>query len=157
MPVLRRSGSTVVAINVGGALLPAGLSVYPVVHNGVWWQVAAGVLVVAAIVYRVAQPVNGLGIGVPALLPPLLAAAVARPVTSAGTAATAAVAYAAGSLGTLIGADLLHLRDVREVGASVACIGGAGTCDAPVDGPSSGRPGPPRGRRSLLGERPRRG
>jgi uncharacterized membrane protein len=41
----------------------------------------------------------------------------------------AALAYVSGSLGTLIGADLLNLDAVRELGAPVASIGGAGTFD----------------------------
>ena len=34
-----------------------------------------------------------------------------------------------GTLGTLIGADLLNLRRLRNLGAGVASIGGAGTFD----------------------------
>jgi uncharacterized membrane protein len=41
----------------------------------------------------------------------------------------AALAYVSGSLGTLIGADLLNLEAVRGRGAPVASIGGAGTFD----------------------------
>jgi uncharacterized membrane protein len=41
----------------------------------------------------------------------------------------AAVAYAGGSLGTLIGADLLNLGAVRGLGTPIASIGGAGTFD----------------------------
>lgn len=36
-------------------------------------------------------------------------------------------AYVSGSLGTLIGADLLNLDALRGLGAPVASIGGAGT------------------------------
>jgi len=39
------------------------------------------------------------------------------------------LAYIAGSLGTLIGADLTNLDKVRGLGAPVASIGGAGTFD----------------------------
>jgi uncharacterized membrane protein len=39
------------------------------------------------------------------------------------------LAYIAGSLGTLIGADLLNLGNVQGLGAPVASIGGAGTFD----------------------------
>jgi len=35
----------------------------------------------------------------------------------------------AGTLGTLIGADLLNLPRLRNLGAGVASIGGAGTFD----------------------------
>ena len=38
-------------------------------------------------------------------------------------------AYISGSLGTLIGADLLNLDKLQGLGAPVASIGGAGTFD----------------------------
>ena len=41
----------------------------------------------------------------------------------------APLAYIGGSLGTLIGADLLNLGNIRGLGAQVASIGGAGTSD----------------------------
>ena len=41
----------------------------------------------------------------------------------------APLAYIGGSLGTLIGADLLNLGNIRGLGAPVASIGGAGTFD----------------------------
>jgi len=39
------------------------------------------------------------------------------------------LAYIAGSLGTLVGADLLNLGKIRGLGAPVASIGGAGKFD----------------------------
>ncbi len=126
VPVLRRPTPTILAVNVGGAVIPAILSIYLMIRNDIYWQTAVGVLFVALLVRPAARPVPGLGIAVPALLPPLLAALIA--LTVAPTA-TAAVAYAAGSLGTLIGGDLLHLRRLNELGAGVASIGGAGTFD----------------------------
>jgi uncharacterized membrane protein len=39
------------------------------------------------------------------------------------------VAYVAGTIGTLVGADLLNLRRVQDLGAPVVSIGGAGTFD----------------------------
>jgi uncharacterized membrane protein len=39
------------------------------------------------------------------------------------------LAYISGSLGTLIGADLLNLNNIQGLGAPVASIGGAGTFD----------------------------
>jgi uncharacterized membrane protein len=41
----------------------------------------------------------------------------------------APLAYISGSLGTLIGADLLNLDKVQGLGAPIASIGGAGTFD----------------------------
>jgi uncharacterized membrane protein len=42
------------------------------------------------------------------------------------------LAFAAGVLGPLIGADLLHLREVNKISTGVASIGGAGTFDGIV-------------------------
>ena len=39
------------------------------------------------------------------------------------------IAYISGTLGTLIGGDLLNLKKIRSLGAPVASIGGAGTFD----------------------------
>jgi uncharacterized membrane protein len=46
---------------------------------------------------------------------------------------TAALAYIGGSVGTLIGADLLNLDKVQGLEAPVASIGGAGTTQAASD------------------------
>jgi uncharacterized membrane protein len=74
----------------------------------------------------VARPVPGLGIAVPALLPGVFAVLVAALLHPA---AIAGLAYAGGTLGALAGADLANLRKVRDLGAPVASIGGAGTFD----------------------------
>jgi uncharacterized membrane protein len=59
-------------------------------------------------------------------IPPLAAAAVAL-ILSWHRAPP--VAYVAGSIGTLIGADLWNLGRVAELGAPLVSIGGAGTFD----------------------------
>jgi len=126
VPVVRRQPATIVAVNLGGAVIPTGLSLYLLARDDIWWQAAIAVTFVAVLVHAIAQPVRGLGIAVPALVPPLLAAVAAVLVSST---APAAVAYIAGTLGTLIGADLLNLPRLRSLGAGVASIGGAGTFD----------------------------
>ncbi len=125
VPMLTRR-STTIAVNVGGALVPAALSGYLIAHDRIGWQALAAVIVVGALVHLVARPVPGLGIAVPALLPGVFAALVAvalHPVAVAG------LAYAGGTLGTLLGADLVNLPKVRRLGAPVVSIGGAGTFD----------------------------
>jgi len=126
IPIVRRQPATILAVNLGGAVIPAGLSLYLLAKDGVWWQAAAAVAFVAVVVHAFARPVPGLGIAVPALVPPVLAAGAGVLVS---TSTPAAVAYIAGTLGTLIGADLLNLPRLRELGAGVASIGGAGTFD----------------------------
>ncbi len=126
VPVVSRQPGTIVAVNLGGAVIPTGLSLYLLAKDGIWWQAASAVTFVAVLVHAFARPVRGLGIAVPALVPPLLAAGAGVPVSAT---APAAVAYIAGTLGTLIGADLLNLPRLRDLGAGVASIGGAGTFD----------------------------
>ena len=125
VPVLR-SRSTVVAVNLGGALVPTALSVYLIIHDRLGWRALAAVAIVGVLVHLVARPVPGLGIAVPALLPGLfavLAAFLFHP------AALAGLAYVAGTLGTLAGADLANMGKVRRLATPVASIGGAGTFD----------------------------
>ncbi|MGZ6589301.1 MAG: DUF1614 domain-containing protein [Solirubrobacteraceae bacterium] len=126
LPVVRRPMPTILAVNVGGAVIPTVVSALLLIKDGVWWPAAAAVTVVAVIVHLVARPVQGLGIAVPGLAPPLLAAGVSLLVAPR---MAAPVAYISGALGTLIGADLLNLHRVRLLGAGIASIGGAGTFD----------------------------
>jgi uncharacterized membrane protein len=73
-----------------------------------------------------ATPVPGVGIAVPIFVPPVATAIVAVLLAHRHAAP---LAYIGGSLGTLIGADLLNLGAVQGLGAPVASIGGAGTFD----------------------------
>ena len=71
-------------------------------------------------------PVPGLGIAVPVFMPALVTAVIALLLSRKDAPP---LAYIAGGLGTLIGADLTNLDKVRGLGAPVASIGGAGTFD----------------------------
>ncbi len=126
VPLARQPGRTLLAVNVGGGVIPVGVSTWILAHDAHWPAALAATAVVAALTNRLARPVKNLGIAVPALAPPLAAAAAA--LVFAGTAAAPA-AFVAGTLGTLIGADLLNLHKLSDIGAAVASIGGAGTFD----------------------------
>ncbi len=126
VPFVRDWPGTVVAVNVGGAVIPALLSLYLYLKNRLYFRGLAGVAVVAFVVHLIAHPVPGLGIVVPTLLPSLIATPVAL-ILSPRHAPP--LAYIVGSLGTLIGADLLNLGKIQGLGAPVASIGGAGTFD----------------------------
>jgi uncharacterized membrane protein len=84
------------------------------------------IAIVAAVMHRLARPVEGLGIAVPLLIPPLCAALTALILTPEQAPLTA---YVSGTMGTLIGADLLNLHRLTGLRAPVASIGGAGTFD----------------------------
>jgi uncharacterized membrane protein len=117
---------TIVAANVGGAIIPALMSLYLLIRFGFWGRGAIAVAGVTILCHILATPVPGLGIALPAFAPGIAAGA-AGLLLSRRLAAP--IAYVSGSLGTLIGADLLNLGQLQTLGASVASIGGAGTFD----------------------------
>lgn len=57
----------------------------------------------------------------------LIAAAAALILAPSGC--TASVAYVAGTMGTLIGADLLNWKEIQNLGGQMVSIGGAGIFD----------------------------
>jgi uncharacterized membrane protein len=126
IPVVQEWPGTIIAVNLGGAVIPTILSLYLMVKNNLYVRAALAVAAVAAVTHWLAQPVRGVGISVPTFGPPIVAAVVAIVL---GWRRAAPLAYIAGSLGTLIGADLLNLGKVEGLGAPVASIGGAGTFD----------------------------
>lgn len=126
VPSIRHHNTTVIAVNVGGALIPAVLSIYLTVKFGLYFPALLGVFVVSLLSYRLAVPIKGVGIGIPVFIPPVLAALCGL-LLSPDHAPV--VAYVSGSLGTLIGADILNLKHISRLEAPVASIGGAGTFD----------------------------
>ena len=126
IPVIREWPATVIAINVGGAVIPILISIYLMQRNRLFGLSLIGVAVVAAICHILAYPVPGLGIAEPIIVPPLATAIVALALSRRHAAP---LAYICGSLGTLIGADLLNLGKIQGLGAPIASIGGAGTFD----------------------------
>ncbi|MGZ4907997.1 MAG: DUF1614 domain-containing protein [Halobacteriota archaeon] len=125
------SRKTVVAVNVGGALIPIAVSLY------LLWRfpetigfAVLGVTLVAIVSRLIARPVRGVGIVSPGLVAPVVAAIFALVMsTQVSSVNVFTLAYVSGVLGTLIGADLANLNAIKGLGAPVASIGGAGTFD----------------------------
>ena len=132
MPWLQRTtqpfrGRTVVAINAGGAIIPAAFSVYLLATQALpLGAVALAVAGQSAVCYVFSRPVPGMGIAMPILVAPITAAVLA---VMLGGEQSAPLAYIAGTLGVLIGADLMRINAIRGLGVPVASIGGAGTFD----------------------------
>ena len=120
------SPGTILAVNVGGAVIPAVMSTYLVLRYQLWLKAAIATAVIALIIHSMATPVQGIGIAVPVFVP-VVATAILSLILSREYAAP--LAYIGGSMGTLIGADLLNLDKIGSLGAPVASIGGAGTFD----------------------------
>ena len=126
IPTVQAWPGTVVAVNLGGAIIPTVLSCYLIVTRRMYGSALLGVAIVATVVHLSAEPVYGIGIAVPMFIPPLLAAGVALMLARQSAPP---LAYISGSMGTLIGGDLLNLDKIQTLGAPVASIGGAGTFD----------------------------
>ncbi|HKJ08966.1 MAG TPA: DUF1614 domain-containing protein, partial [Gammaproteobacteria bacterium] len=94
--------------------------------NRLWVPALVGIALVAAVCHSLAHPVPGLGIAEPVFVPPLVTTVAALMLSRRHAAP---LAYVSGSMGTLVGADLLNLDKIRGLGAPVASIGGAGTFD----------------------------
>jgi len=131
---VRRTTHTVIAVNLGGCLIPLALVVYELYRlAGQGWGMLGLALAAAAVnvvvCWRIARPIPEVGIAMPALVPALVAAASALLLAPE---MAPPVAFVAGVLGPLVGADLLHWSDVKELATGVASIGGAGTFDGIV-------------------------
>lgn len=116
----------ILAVNVGGALIPAALSVYLIVKRRLLLPAFFCTAAVAAAVYVFARAIPGLGIAVPVYVAPVSAAIAAL---AASRVEAAPLAYIGGSLGTLLGGDLLQMPHLLRLGSPLVSIGGAGTFD----------------------------
>jgi len=137
--VPRQAMRTIVAVNLGGCVIPVGLAVFEVLLVLSAAPQAAGALVVTVLVntavcYSVARPINGIGIAMPAFTSPAVSVLVTWLLLMPDeySMIRAPVAFVAGVAGPLVGADLLHLRDIDKVSAPLISIGGAGTFDGIV-------------------------
>jgi uncharacterized membrane protein len=126
IPVTFSAPRTVIAVNLGGAVIPCCLSLYLIIKHGIYYHSFLAIVIVSTLVHMMARPEPGVGIVVPIFIPPLITAFIA---VALSRWFAAPLAYIAGSMGTLIGADLMNLGKVRGLGAPVASIGGAGKFD----------------------------
>ena len=126
IPVITDRSTSVLAVNVGGAVIPVLLSLYLLLKNGIYIDSLIAITIMSIIINRLSRPVPGLGIAVPVLIPPVAAAIIALIIKSESAPA---LAYISGTLGTLIGGDLMNIEKIKKMGAPVSSIGGAGTFD----------------------------
>jgi uncharacterized membrane protein len=125
IPLQKMEQKTIVALNVGGGLIPILLALYELTRSN---ALAIGIVtaVVTIVSYYSAQIVPGIGIQMNPLVAPLTASLLAFSLVHSGAAP---IAFTGGVIGTLIGADLLHLREIEQMTAGVLSIGGAGVFD----------------------------
>jgi len=121
----KRINYQIIAVNIGGCIIPVLLSLY-LLQFVPFIRLLIGICIMTIITYFLARPVKGIGIAIPALIPPILCVII----TLILAPGNPAFAYVCGVIGVLIGADILHLKDLSSVkGAGVMSIGGAGVFD----------------------------
>lgn len=121
------TGKTMVYVNAGGCVVPVAFCYFLLSHNSLNpGNVVMATAAVTLLSYRFSRRLPGVGLGMPILLAPITAALVSFLLDPEDAAP---LAYISGTLGVLIGADLLHLKDIREMGSPFASIGGAGSFD----------------------------
>lgn len=134
------SDDTVVAVNVGGAVIPILISLYLFLNvatnaaafpgpGAVMLAALAGICIVAGATHAAARVVPGLGITTPFYVAPLVALLCGVVLEFSNPMAGPVIAFVAGTLGTLVGADLLNARYLGHIGSPMVSIGGAGTFD----------------------------
>jgi uncharacterized membrane protein len=134
-PEIRRiRRETLVAVNVGGCVIPVGLAIYELAYltavaPSALWAAGAASAISVVVCYLTAQPTPGVGIAIPGLIPALVATASALVLAPQQAPP---IAFVSGVLGPLIGADILHLKDFAKLGPGMLSIGGAGTFDGIV-------------------------
>jgi uncharacterized membrane protein len=128
------------AVNLGGCIIPLAISAHLLLHEKASpVKALIGIAIVAVVTYYYAEAIPGEGIVLPFWLSPLLAA-ICGLVLAGGYRGAPPLAYISGTVGTLIGADLLSLLTpgvlpalsyvgLQKTGPLVLSIGGAGVFD----------------------------
>jgi len=128
VPIRRLAASdTLVEANVGGCIIPLLMCGWVVAHASLdAAQIIAATAFVALVSWRFSRVEPGVGVTMRGFVAPL-AALIAAAVVNREQLAP--IAYVSGTLGVLLGADLLRLREAGRTGAPALSLGGAGTRD----------------------------
>ncbi len=128
---VREKKKILIAVNVGGCIIPSILAIKLISELPLKsWLLSF--IICTIIIYFQARPVRGVGITVPMLIPPLTAAIssyISLSIFGYPLILLPKMAFSTGVLSSLIGADILHLKDIEKIGSGVVSIGGAGTFD----------------------------
>ena len=122
-----KEGKVIIAVNVGGCLIPVGLCLYFIslqIIDPI--KIMVGISAITALSYKFSRLIPGMGVGMPIFLAPFTSALLALVLDPEHAAH---LAYISGVFGVLIGADILRLKNIAALGRPVAAIGGAGTFD----------------------------
>jgi len=128
---------TSIAVNLGGAIIPAAMACWLLYRasavmagDTLYLQVAAAILIVAAIAYVTTRPMVGLGLRVPLFVPGLTALLCGILFAQGLGLSAGVIAFVSAVFGILLGANLAHLPHVGDLEVPQVSIGGAGTFGA---------------------------
>src|SRR6201993_2353084 len=99
VPLVTQWPGTVLAVNVGGAVIPTLMSTYLVLRYQLWLKAAIAIAVIAIVIHAMASPVHGVGIAVPVFVPVVVTAILAFLLSREYAAP---LAYICGSVGAVI-------------------------------------------------------
>ncbi|MDI9611310.1 MAG: DUF1614 domain-containing protein [Archaeoglobales archaeon] len=132
---IRSKKKLVVAINVGGCILPIILSMKLLLDI---YDLVSPIFLIGALffsslmIYGFSKPVVGVGVVTPMLIPPIIATIAgytAIILSEAPIIILPKLSFFIGVLSTIFGADIFRLKDLERIGYGVISIGGAGTFD----------------------------
>ena len=127
-PLLRKNvRDIIIAINIGGCILPL-LMCIGLLHKVSIPHLIPAILITSLSAYFSSKPVKHTGIKVMFIIP--LIATVLSAIILASPASRAPFAFISGTIGILIGADIMHIKDFRKMGPGILSIGGAGVFDS---------------------------
>ena len=121
----------VIAVNLGGCIIPSILAIKLLLELPLNAFIVT-FIVCTAVVYSLAKPVPNVGIAVPMFIPPLVSSFMSYLTILSMNLPIfilPKLAFSSGVLSALVGADILHLKDIEKIGSGIVSIGGAGTFD----------------------------
>lgn len=113
------------SLNVGGALIPLAIAGF-LLFRVPFEQTLIAILLMTVVAWKLSRVIPGRGIVLPVLIPPLFAVLFAFLLAPDHAAL---VAFVSGTLGVLLGADVLRLPQVMRGEVGMMSIGGAGVFD----------------------------
>jgi len=126
IPLFKTKNQQLISLNVGGAVIPIGISIYLIaIHIEMILYFLIGMIVLGLVCFSVAKVDKERGILTPFYVPPAgaIALGVLLPSDSVATV------FVVGCFGVLIGADVMNLDAIYEIDYPIIAIGGAGSFD----------------------------
>jgi uncharacterized membrane protein len=131
-PVADERATTGLFLNLGGAVIPFAVSVYLLYQLGLLagepllLQVCVAMIIVASVTGVSTKVIPAYGIRAPLLIPAVSAMVMGILLTGGTGLSAAVVAFAGGTLGTVLGATLFAIPAIKKTGIPSVSIGGAG-------------------------------